>query len=85
MRKPSVYRPGSVISEIVENIRKAQARATPITFDFRLTCTFDELTALVTHVDKFIKENRSPNTNEERALIDAMIALAAALPSRGKP
>jgi len=51
-----------------------------------LTCTFDELNALIEYVDKFIADKFRQKwlyeTEEERVLLDAMEALAAALPSR---
>ena len=52
----------------------------------QLTCTFDELNALIEYVDKFIADKFRQKwlyeTEEERVLLDAMEALAAALPSR---
>jgi hypothetical protein len=80
------YKQGSEIKKLVEEISKAQTRATPVTLPLRLTCTFDELKVLIEYVDKFIADRFQRKwlyeTEEERVLLDAMEALAAALPSR---
>jgi hypothetical protein len=80
----SAYKPGTEIKKLVEEIHRAQAKAAPITFTFRLTIAFEELDALTKYIDKFIadrfKQKYPYKTEAERILLSAMEALAAALP-----
>ncbi len=76
------YKPGSEIKKLIEEIHRAQARTSPVTLNLKLIISFEELRALIKYVDWNLAGRwKSPDeTEQERVLLDAMEALAAALP-----
>jgi hypothetical protein len=80
----SNWRPGTEIHKLIREIEDARSKDTEVTFTLRLTITSNELRALIKYVDQHItdrfKQEYLYETEEERALLDAMEALAAALP-----
>jgi hypothetical protein len=77
----SNWRPGTEISKVIDEIHKARIEASPVTLTFKMIITFEELRALREHIDGFIADRLTPDiADDERVLVDAMEALAAALP-----
>jgi 3-hydroxyacyl-CoA dehydrogenase len=80
------YKSGAEIEKLIEIHRvRATAEAT-VTLTLTLTYSFDELRTFVERVNGFVAEKISEKwfdgTEEQCALLTAMEALAAALPSQ---
>jgi hypothetical protein len=83
------YKSGAEIEKLIEEIHRARARPeATVTLSLTLTCNFEELRALVEHVNQFVADGSKQKWSDgtaQRALLTAMEALAAALPGLPPP
>ena len=70
-------------TQIVDEVRKAQAKATPITITIRVTLTCDQLRALNEHIDRDPSRAFAPLQDPGRTDVSSPLSATSMLPPAG--